>query len=171
MEVYNDWDSLFERFCIMTVDGGLSDFSAINSLSDKELMAEKSDSPPSTVIMQNLSKRLSQSLYTSIIVFTPSSQNACKSYTFRDYLLSKNLSVLYIHHQESFCNLYCFVTVFLFWTTYNLNPICTIQPQRTCSNRQTCEQIYIVCRFRFLFHSINRYFSRFHIFRYLNLLF
>ena len=29
MEVYNDWDSLFERFCIMTVDGGLSDFSAI----------------------------------------------------------------------------------------------------------------------------------------------
>ena len=34
-EVYNDWDSLFERFCIMTVDGGMSDFSAINSLSDK----------------------------------------------------------------------------------------------------------------------------------------
>lgn len=35
MQVYNDWDSLFERFCIMTVDGGLSDFSAINYLSDK----------------------------------------------------------------------------------------------------------------------------------------
>ena len=35
MEVYNDWDSLFERFCIMTVDGGLSDFSAINYLMDK----------------------------------------------------------------------------------------------------------------------------------------
>ena len=35
MEVYNDWESLFERFCIMTVDGGMSDFSAINSLSDK----------------------------------------------------------------------------------------------------------------------------------------
>lgn len=35
MEVYNDWESLFERFCIMTVDGGLSDFSVINSLSDK----------------------------------------------------------------------------------------------------------------------------------------
>ena len=34
-EVYNDWDSLFERFCIMTVDGGLSDFTAINILSDK----------------------------------------------------------------------------------------------------------------------------------------
>ena len=34
-EVYNDWDSLFERFCIMTVDGGLSDFNAINYLSDK----------------------------------------------------------------------------------------------------------------------------------------
>ena len=34
-EVYNDWDSLFERFCIMTVDGGVSDFSAINYLSDK----------------------------------------------------------------------------------------------------------------------------------------
>lgn len=34
-EVYNDWDSLFERFCIMTVDGELSDFTAINSLSDK----------------------------------------------------------------------------------------------------------------------------------------
>ena len=34
-EVYNDWESLFERFCIMTVDGGLSDFSAINYLSDK----------------------------------------------------------------------------------------------------------------------------------------
>ena len=41
------------------------------ALSDKELMAEKSDIPPSTVIMQNLSNRLSQSLYTSIIVFTP----------------------------------------------------------------------------------------------------
>lgn len=35
MEVYNDWDSLFERFCIMTVDGGLSDFSAINYLMNK----------------------------------------------------------------------------------------------------------------------------------------
>jgi len=35
MEVYNDWESLFERFCIMTVDGGLSDFTAINILSDK----------------------------------------------------------------------------------------------------------------------------------------
>lgn len=34
-EVYNDWDSLFERFCIMTIDGGLSDFTAINYLSDK----------------------------------------------------------------------------------------------------------------------------------------
>ena len=34
-EVYNDWESLFERFCIMTVDGGLSDFTAINYLSDK----------------------------------------------------------------------------------------------------------------------------------------
>jgi hypothetical protein len=34
-EVYNDWDSLFERFCIMTVDGGMSDFAAINILSDK----------------------------------------------------------------------------------------------------------------------------------------
>ena len=34
-EVYNDWDSLFERFCIMTVDGGLSDFTAINYLMDK----------------------------------------------------------------------------------------------------------------------------------------
>ena len=34
-EMYNDWDSLFERFCIMTVDGGQSDFSAINYLSDK----------------------------------------------------------------------------------------------------------------------------------------
>ena len=34
-EVYNDWESLFERFCIMTVDGGMSDFTAINSLSDK----------------------------------------------------------------------------------------------------------------------------------------
>ena len=34
-EMYNDWESLFERFCIMTVDGGLSDFSAINYLSDK----------------------------------------------------------------------------------------------------------------------------------------
>ena len=34
-EVYNDWESLFERFCIMTVDGGLSDFNAINYLSDK----------------------------------------------------------------------------------------------------------------------------------------
>lgn len=34
-EVYNDWDSLFERFCIMTVDGGLSDFSAINYLMNK----------------------------------------------------------------------------------------------------------------------------------------
>jgi hypothetical protein len=35
MQVYNDWDSLFERFCIMTVDGGLSDFTAINYLMDK----------------------------------------------------------------------------------------------------------------------------------------
>ena len=35
MEVYNDWESLFERFCIMTVDGGLSDFAAINILSEK----------------------------------------------------------------------------------------------------------------------------------------
>ena len=35
MEVYNDWDILFERFCIMTVDGGLSDFNAINYLMDK----------------------------------------------------------------------------------------------------------------------------------------
>lgn len=34
-EEYNDWDSLFERFCIMTVDGGLSDFTAINYLMDK----------------------------------------------------------------------------------------------------------------------------------------
>ena len=34
-EVYNDWDSLFERFCIMTIDGGLSDFTAINYLMDK----------------------------------------------------------------------------------------------------------------------------------------
>lgn len=34
-EVYNDWDSLFERFCIMTVDGGMSDFAAINYLMDK----------------------------------------------------------------------------------------------------------------------------------------
>lgn len=34
-EVYNYWDSLFERFCIMTVDGGLSDFTAINYLMDK----------------------------------------------------------------------------------------------------------------------------------------
>ena len=34
-EVYNDWESLFERFCIMTVDGGLSDFTTINYLSDK----------------------------------------------------------------------------------------------------------------------------------------
>ena len=34
-EVYNDWYSLFERFCIMTVDGGLSDFTAINYLMDK----------------------------------------------------------------------------------------------------------------------------------------
>lgn len=45
-EVYNDWDSLFERFCIMTVDGGMSDFSAINSLSDKapkELIAKLMD--------------------------------------------------------------------------------------------------------------------------------
>lgn len=45
-EVYNDWESLFERFCIMTVDGGLSDFSAINSLSDKtpkELIAKLID--------------------------------------------------------------------------------------------------------------------------------
>lgn len=46
IEVYNDWDSLFERFCIITVDGGLSDFSAINSLSDKapkELIAKLMD--------------------------------------------------------------------------------------------------------------------------------
>lgn len=35
MQVYNDWESLFERFCIMTVDGGMSDFSAINYLMDK----------------------------------------------------------------------------------------------------------------------------------------
>lgn len=35
IEVYNDWDSLFERFCIMTVDGRLSDFDAITYLSDK----------------------------------------------------------------------------------------------------------------------------------------
>ena len=45
-EVYNDWDSLFERFCIMTVDGGMSDFSAINYLSDKapkELIAKLMD--------------------------------------------------------------------------------------------------------------------------------
>lgn len=35
IEVYNDWESLFERFCIMTVDGGLSDFTTINYLSDK----------------------------------------------------------------------------------------------------------------------------------------
>ena len=34
-EMYNDWDSLFERFCIMTVDGKLSDFTAINYLMDK----------------------------------------------------------------------------------------------------------------------------------------
>jgi hypothetical protein len=34
-EVYNDWDSLFERFCIMTIDGGLSDFIAISYLMDK----------------------------------------------------------------------------------------------------------------------------------------
>ena len=34
-EEYNDWDSLFERFCIMTVDGKLSDFTAINYLMDK----------------------------------------------------------------------------------------------------------------------------------------
>ena len=34
-KVYNDWDSLFERFCIMTVDGKLSDFTAINYLMDK----------------------------------------------------------------------------------------------------------------------------------------
>ena len=34
-EVYNDWESLFERFCIITVDGGMSDFTAINYLSDK----------------------------------------------------------------------------------------------------------------------------------------
>lgn len=33
--IYNDWDSLFERFCIMTVEGGLSDFTAINYLMDK----------------------------------------------------------------------------------------------------------------------------------------
>ena len=46
MEVYNDWESLFERFCIMTVDGGMSDFSAINYLSDKapkELIAKLMD--------------------------------------------------------------------------------------------------------------------------------
>lgn len=46
MEVYNDWESLFERFCIMTVDGGMSDFSAINYLSDKaprELIARLID--------------------------------------------------------------------------------------------------------------------------------
>ena len=45
-EVYNDWESLFERFCIMTVDGGLSDFSAINYLMDKapkELIARLMD--------------------------------------------------------------------------------------------------------------------------------
>lgn len=34
-KVYNDWDSLFERFCIMTIDGKLSDFTAINYLMDK----------------------------------------------------------------------------------------------------------------------------------------
>ena len=34
-KVHNDWDSLFERFCIMTVDGKLSDFTAINYLMDK----------------------------------------------------------------------------------------------------------------------------------------
>lgn len=34
-EEYNDWDSLFERFCIMTIDGKLSDFTAINYLMDK----------------------------------------------------------------------------------------------------------------------------------------
>ena len=34
-EVYNDWDGLFERFCIMTMDGGMSDFDAINYLMDK----------------------------------------------------------------------------------------------------------------------------------------
>ena len=33
--MYNDWNSLFERFCIMTVDGKLSDFTAINYLMDK----------------------------------------------------------------------------------------------------------------------------------------
>jgi hypothetical protein len=46
MEVYNDWDSLFERFCIMTVDGEMSDFSSINYLSDKapkELIAKLMD--------------------------------------------------------------------------------------------------------------------------------
>ena len=46
MEVYNDWESLYERFFIMTVDGGLSDFSAINYLSDKapkELIAKLMD--------------------------------------------------------------------------------------------------------------------------------
>lgn len=45
-EVYNDLDSLFERFCIMTVDGGLSDFTAINYLMDKapkELIAKLMD--------------------------------------------------------------------------------------------------------------------------------
>ena len=45
-EVYNDWESLFERFCIMTVDGGQSDFTAINYLSDKapkELIAKLID--------------------------------------------------------------------------------------------------------------------------------
>lgn len=45
-EVYNDWESLFERFCIMTVGGGMSDFTAINSLSDKapkELIAKLMD--------------------------------------------------------------------------------------------------------------------------------
>lgn len=44
--VYDDWDSLFERFCIMTVDGGLSDFTAINYLMDKapkELIAKLMD--------------------------------------------------------------------------------------------------------------------------------
>lgn len=45
-EVYNDWESLFERFCIMTEDGGQSDFTAINNLSDKapkELIAKLID--------------------------------------------------------------------------------------------------------------------------------
>lgn len=45
-EVYNDWESLLERFCIMTVDGGLSDFNSINYLSDKapkELIAKLMD--------------------------------------------------------------------------------------------------------------------------------